>query len=572
MTQSNAGPDKEQVSAVRAALRKLREPRHDNEPTTRWLQSLVKKFKNPASALAWLAAYDLDPRVQEDAVIMIFTAMEEPSVPAQVKQGFHRAVPPVLMQALKDESLPDARKATLAPVLFLCGVEVPRDELASFFNDFEGATHHLMRETAEKLPDNIESVAQELDLAGLINDDGEEVSARQVEEAFALGESLSEMNAPVAAGLLAVTAATARQFDICGADASHALDLLVKTGERGAWFLGEIGRLPAMGELGEKARALRMEMMQSGIAAHPPGAGEFTHGLVSTIDGIGARSLMLFYRTEEGELDALSILLSDETGIKDAWCVCGNAAGMDDELREENRESGHTYAPCNIDFARRAVSDALAIHEERGQPVPGMFLLCRHLLGNEPLEVRRCEPNLGVYMLETVSPRADIVERSDELIDTEIFGGLWCCSDEAYNFVSRVMPKKRRRTKNAIPYAEAIIMEFISIVARKSRQKLASRMAINLEVEAMAGRAKESANRMAALTWLALSQEIVAYEKIPFIQSLGCKAMIMIEANLRNGHRNQDEANQAGWEKENKILETMSTILDDTDLLEEEEW
>ena len=76
---------------------------------------------------------------------------------------------------------------------------------------------------------------------------------------------------------------------------------------------------------------------------------------------------------------------------------------------------------------------------------------------------------------------------------TEIFGGLWCCTDEAYNFVFRVMPKKRRRTKNAIPYAESIIMEFIADVACKSRKKLASRMAINLEVEAMAGRAKESA-------------------------------------------------------------------------------
>ena len=447
MTPIHVPPDQTQLDAVRAALRKFHEPRFDDEPITQWLKSLVRQFGDPSAALATLAAYDTDPRIQEDAILMIFTAADEPEVPPKVKKSFSSVVPPTLMAALRDTSVPDERKAILAPLLVAYGAEIPPEELTLFFRDFEGAAQHMLRQTAEKIPDTIESVADELEMAGLISSMGNAPDGLQdLDEYLAMSADICEHNRPVGTGIICISAVKAYERGVSVEKLEGMLERAAELGgERAAWFLGELGRLPAMGALGESARALALELTHTGVRERAPLTGEFSHGMISSIDGTGSRSVNLFFRTSEGEMDAVTFIFNDEAGVLDAWCIFSEAAGLDDAVREQNRDNGLTFAACNLELARRIAGDALATHERVGRPVPGEFLLYRHLLGTAPLVSAKHEPNLGVYMLETVTPRPEIVERSEQLLDAQPFGSLWCCSDDAYQYVLAHMPRKKKR-------------------------------------------------------------------------------------------------------------------------------
>ena len=73
-------------------------------------------------------------------------------------------------------------------------------------------------------------------------------------------------------------------------------------------------------------------------------------------------------------------------------------------------------------------------------------------------------------------------------------------------------------------------------------------MAMNLEVEAWAGRAHHDPNLMAARTWVALVEDVVPFEDIPHVQTLCRLAIERIGSNLFLGFNSQEEANQAQLE------------------------
>jgi hypothetical protein len=256
------------------------------------------------------------------------------------------------------------------------------------------------------------------------------------------------------------------------------------------------------------------------------------------VDGVGSRSLLLFYRTDEGELDALVMLLNDEVGIKDIYAIWGNAAGMEDEL---GGEGGVAYVPCSLELGREFVADSLALHATLGRPPSGLYLLLRHLLGNEALEPRPRRPKLGSLMLEAVVRTPQMAAGSENLAGHPIYGGLWFSSDEAFAFVrSRQHLWRKNR-----PPPESLVHEFITTVAVKERDKLCRRLAANLEVQVLAGRAKEPLNRLAACTWLSLTEGVVPFEQVPYVKGLGARALEVIRYNLSLGFQSQAEANKA---------------------------
>ena len=90
-----------------------------------------------------------------------------------------------------------------------------------------------------------------------------------------------------------------------------------------------------------------------------------------------------------------------------------------------------------------------------------------------------------------------------------------------------------------------ILDRFLREAASRERPQLTSRLAANLEIEAMAGRARTPSNRMAARVWLALAEPIVPFHEIPYVQALGARAVAAIAQNLDLGYRTQRAANEA---------------------------
>jgi hypothetical protein len=493
--------------------------------------------------------------------MMLFLAAQEPGVPARTRERLGSSAAPVLLAAMRDPSVPDERKYSVGPVLDLFGAGIPDDEYRACFRDFEQTATEMRRKKLREVTVDLESIEHALVMEHLVRHEG---PADPSEDDFAAtlstGIEMCEDSPEAGAALVATAAAIALEHGALGEHLPAVVERLADVGtRRAAWFLRELGMLPCSGLLGGRARELARGLALDGVEPDPPPAGEFTHGMVSSVDGSGSRTFMLFYRTPEGDLDALALLLNDLVGVKDVWCVFGDAADLDQDVR--SRSDGQiSYAPCGADFAREVVADALAVHEESRRPFPGRFLLYRHYLGAEPLSARRREPNLGTYMTETIVRGPQLVEGTGLAFETPIYGGLWSGSDESYEFVRRFLPPgraKKRRGLAALSMPESAFEEFVAKVASKEREALARRIAVNLEVEALAGRASKPASRAAARIWIALTEGVVPFEHIPFVRALCTQAVGAIFTNLMRGHEGQEDANRAALESRTEAAENL---------------
>jgi len=535
-----AQPDGSVLAAVEQALRDYHVSFPRDYPPYLFLQTMLKRVKDPSAALAWLMAYSPVERIREDALTMSFLVLREPEIPKKARRLFRKNAPSVLLQGIKDSNVADEIKAQLGPLLDLCGQGLSAEEYQACFKDFGAAVQNLMQKGLASLPDDIEQVETMLLETGL-HDPIKPVRIKEenLGAAVMMGALVIESQQMVGSAYLCTAAALGhvqqQDAEILGVALRT---IAAKGGEYGRWYLRELSRLPGYGELSADAGRLETEMAQRGVAAKAPARPEFTHGVVSSVDGVGSRSVILFYRTDEGELDALVMLLNDDVGMKDVYGIWGNAAGMENEL---HGGAAVAYVPCGLELGVEFVSDALALHADQNRPPSGIYLLLRHLLGSGVIELRHRKPRLGSYMLEAVVREPRMVEGSEKLAENPLFGGLWFGSDEAYAFVNA---RKSQWKGHRGPPPE-LIREFVKTVAVKDRERLCRRLAANLEIQVLAGRAKETANRLAACTWLALSEEVVPFEEIPFIRALGERALEFIRHNLSVGLRSQDEANKA---------------------------
>jgi hypothetical protein len=338
--------------------------------------------------------------------------------------------------------------------------------------------------------------------------------------------------------MICSAAAIARERDVCTESTLEALDWAAATMcGRAAWGLAELASWPAMGAIGERAAALGGGLASGGVTATCPVLVDYSHGFVSAVDGMGSRSIHLLFRTPEGGLDGMVLISNDLLGLRDAWC----AFGAGNELMEHVEEEGGRIprAPCTLEFAREILGDAFALHARLGKPPLGRLMIYRPYLGRESVPVRQRKPNLGAYMTELMDRTPALVKDSDELIGHPSFGLLDFASDEAYEFLAR--NKGRRPSRK-------VLAAFAQEVAPLGRDILLSRMAANLEIESLAGRATAPDNRLAARTWLGLTENVVPFHEAPYVRELCRQTAGMVLGNLRLGFRNQAEANQAAIE------------------------
>src|SRR5690606_6983896 len=102
-----------------------------------------------------------------------------------------------------------------------------------------------------------------------------------------------------------------------------------------------------------------------------------------------------------------------------------------------------------------------------------------------------------------------------------------------------------RGRRGALQLGPQLVTEFLDAVERHERERVTRRLAVNLEHEARAGRAKQRINRLAARTWIALSEELLPFDELPYARALAVRSLQAIEHNVALGHGTQDEANQA---------------------------
>jgi hypothetical protein len=433
--------------------------------------------------------------------------------------------------------VPDERKLDIGPLLRLCGEEIPQDDYVRAFLDYEGSRRRRRNEAVRRAPATPEEVTEHLIAAGVIEGDPDD--GRTVSEFLDVAEAAAVHNPPLGAMMLAAVAAIAEERGIDDFPSARTISRIesTSTGEA-AWFLRVLGELYD-DALGAQSRAATGRLAAAGIVEAIPPAPPFERGWVTMVDGAGSRQLVLSFEEDRGAAgEMLFLLLNDQAGIKECFCRFACDAATRQLIEAELEVIAR--APCGIALARALVAEALDARKRNGRPLAGALVLYRHLLGDEPLVAAAREPELGAYGLDGLQRDASLVDGSEDLADTALCQSLYCASDEAYRFVERL-----REQDDAALEPDADVLGEFATIALRDRPSLLRRLAVNLEVEALAGRAEAASNRRLARLYHGLCHEVVPFSDTPFVRALCDRAIRSIDFNLACGYRSQLDVNDA---------------------------
>lgn len=501
--------------------------------------------RSPATsvtALAWLACRDTDAVIRSRAARVLERLAPARRLGDEERRACLKAGRGALLAALADPGLPDGRKLELIPALEAFGAPLHPQEVGRSFRDPDRAHRHLVGRQLAALPATPAAIDRELRLAGTAGTwPGTLRGEEDLDALFTVGEIAAESHPALAAILLPALAAAAARAGLGVRQAAQQLETAAATRHPFALFcLRELASLPGVGAIGESARLGAEELQRTGVAVAAPPSPAFTRGWASVVDGAGSRQLALLFRSGRGRA-ALFLLLNDREGLKDIFFAPEGGTEM---ARGLAHTPGIVVAPSDLPFARSLLADAIARHHEAGVPLPAPFLLFRAYLGDEPIAPRRRAPDLSAYALDRWPRTRALVERSELLASLPLCEELYCASDEAYAFLAARM-RRDGASRVTFDIDERAYRAFLRDVAGAERELLARRLAVNLEVEARSGRAGRPENRALARVLIALVEEVVPFEEVPFVQALNGIGMRRVAQNVALGHSNQREANDA---------------------------
>ncbi len=492
--------------------------------------------RTPGSDLVWIAAYDFDEKVASLAAGIFTFMIQEEMIPEDVKYRIADTALPELSQALRNPSLSDDRKYPLGAMYVICGGDLRGEELSGFFKDFDAASHRAAQHMAEDVNDSHASLIEVLASMGML-EPNEELTEQEFLAGLDLCSIVCETKPEAASSLLGAIAAIAAEhhFDLDAAEA--ALEMMAETRcARAAWCLDELARWPGMFELGDSARELAEELTAAGVNAQPPPPAPLKSGNVSCTDNAGDRMMRLTFQLSEERAICCVILLDESSGIKGVFTVAEEEEdGADEALLPPVHNMPE--APCTGELARELLADAWVSNEKADELLPAGLFILRGLLGGAPILPKRRKPRLDAYDPDNIADAKKLLKNSGIIATRPPFAYVLFTSTAAYDYVSDSRESAEEPDKN---YVDA----FIRRAMPHERDIMLSRMATNLELEALAGRAGEEACKTAALVYDAVAHETIPSERIPFLRRIAEASIDQINTNLALGFTSQEEANE----------------------------
>lgn len=199
---------------------------------------------------------------------------------------------PVSLANLKDRNLSDEREFHVPLFLTSCGEELSYEEGFRYFQDPQAMIRKRMQALFAGAPDDPETVEGVLEAGGAKDSEAEtRVGEEQIRNSLDFGVDVAAVNPRMGASIECAACAVAAENGVEPDGIKAALRRAAEADPgRTAWMLGELGGRPCSGSLGD------FEIERRGVPPKPFPAGEFSHGLVSTVDGAGSRELVLLFR------------------------------------------------------------------------------------------------------------------------------------------------------------------------------------------------------------------------------------------------------------------------------------
>lgn len=483
-----------------------------------------------------------DPDDKNVAGMCFAALLTDERLPAEKREKNARLVEPAVRKAIRDKAnVADDDKLILATTMEKAGAPLfsGEDELRACMHDYDAAIESRKRRMASAISDDPAAMTLFLESRGLYSpESGKAPSVNTINAMMSFALTVADDNPAAVVLAAACLAIRAEQPDlnIQGVNAIYERMRELKT-PRALWCLDTLAEWPglgaARGKALEEADALRM----AGVESEPPSAsGKFVKALISMIDDTGSRSLVLFRRERGGDFDALGLMLNDEIGVKDI--VTGFGAGEEFKAMFEEMGQGVALADIGIDLARELLADALARHADTGTAPPGVLFALLPFFGDVKIVPRVREPNLGMYKLDKATPTQALAGDDTALLaDLPLLSHLTPMPEAAYEFCRKYHKPKRDGSLNP-----ENLDRFIDAVLVPERERLLRRMAVNLEVEALAGRAKRKDNRLVVLLWLGLRENVVPFREHPFVREMAIASSDTVIEDIRRGYTTRKAA------------------------------
>ena len=496
-------------------------------PTPSIQRKILEISRDPGGDLAWLAAHGRDEATRSAAVLILFQIAKERARKPAVYRRVGEGAISVLKEALRSKSVSDQVKVLLGALLSQFDVEFDPEEFRSNIKNLdatiEDVESHL--KTPAPTPAGVTPLLNGFGPVSDVNASVPAVSQAWMHLAMTAERFMNER--PATAGVLLSAACAAAIFhDVRETEllARAIRKLALNNSPEAMWQLGILMFWPFGGTLGKAAERGYNEMLARGVTPRPAFAPAFNHGYVSSIDGTGERHTGLFFKTDAG-MESSLLTSKDTWGLKDTTVVFENTPGIESLFRDSPPEI--ICVPCSLPLARELFADAVALNVEACRRVPPQAFLCRQYLGEDPLDFSRRTPDLSAYEPMARATRAPLVAASAKLMDVPIYAGLWFASEEAYQFIQTY---RRGMALNKDKFEI-----FLRELCIPDMMDLADRLAVNLEVEALAGRAGRRANRMAECVLSALMSGDVPFWDIPYVRELTKHSVAAIADDLENG-------------------------------------
>lgn len=533
--------DGEEAKAfVRDIVKRIPERRYEDDLIGA-LNSARAQCAKLGEVLTWLGAYDLDPAVSEDALLLLFFAGETPDLSKHEKDVLMAQAGLVAREASRSGNVPDERKFRLAVILEKTGdgelVEAVLKKAASS----QKTRDRMAREACRQLARTPQALNELLNMLELSGEEDEPPDPQAFLFVDSLIEELHAKN-PGAAALLAGTTVIAA----CGYAFDEAASAMLERmrqlpSPQVAWALRELGDWPGLvPEAAAHARVVASEFTSKGIAPSFSVDRTFSHGLLTSVDGSGSQSVTVFYLTKDGTMDAASVIYNLRTGFRAAHCVYDDGYEVEFHFQEAAYEEDLRLAFCSLALAREFLADIWAQEAERESPVPHVFFMGRPYFGAEPIVPKRRTPDLSPYCMQSLTVNADLLDDAEATLASSLAHGTFrFTSDSAYQFVIAHQPAGARN------FPKKRVLQFAREIAIADREFLIDMLAANLEFEAQGGRAHHDDNRLAARTWLGMKEQVAPFDTIPYVRELCAISLGEILSNVRAGFDNQADADEA---------------------------
>ncbi len=519
------------------------------------LLKAIKEHPDIAAAFAWLYVHERRHDDDDDAYSLLAELLDNPVFSQTQRQRSVKVVTELLDKSLRDNSLPDDIKIHIIPLLAMVDQPIDDDAVSRHFQNYDEAMDRQSEKFIKNLSDSPSSLMDLLIAKHIVPQEEDSpcppVSVEAASELLSIGQRVAEVNPAGATIMTAALIFRAEAPDFSYEKAPGQLnDIHALATPRARWCLETLANWPGFAmPIRDKAARLAAELAKRSIKNEaPPAPGAFSHGSVSIVDGMGSRAAVLFHNAPRNNIEVINVILNDEVGVTDVFADFDDGNKFERMLPDNPHKK--SFAAASLSLLRELLADSFALHEELGTAPPANLFPLLPYFGDEPIKPRKREPDLSAYNLTTMRPTPKRINNGIELVHSTAFSCLAPASDAAYIFCQAHLDKRKKSLR------DRDFSAFLQKIMPMERDRLLQRMAVNLEFEALAGRAQSKKNRTAARLWLAMKEEDVPFWTIPFVQELARAGIETIAEHLKRGFKNKREAFAA----EQKSIQEMDAL------------